>query len=62
MNAEGHRRLAQAVLAGLEKSHDSNWRDPLPPAKKKNKVTFNCNNFCLDYYICFAVDMAKGSR
>jgi len=38
MNAEGHRRLAQAVLAGLEKPHDKNWRDPLPPAKKKNKV------------------------
>ena len=38
MNAEGHRRLAQAVLAGLEKPHDKNWRDPLPPAKKKNKI------------------------
>jgi lysophospholipase L1-like esterase len=38
MNAEGHRRLAQAVLAGLEKPFDKNWRDPLPPAKKKNKV------------------------
>jgi hypothetical protein len=38
MNAEGHRRLAQAVLAGLEKPYDKNWRDPLPPAKKKNKV------------------------
>lgn len=37
MNAEGHRRLAQAVLAGLDKPHDKNWRDPLPPAKKKNK-------------------------
>lgn len=38
MNAEGHRRLAQAVLAGLEKPYDKNWRDPLPPAKKKNKI------------------------
>jgi len=38
MNAEGHRRLAQAVLAGLGKEHDKNWRDPLPPAKKKNKI------------------------
>lgn len=38
MNAEGHRRLAQAVLAGLEKPHDKNWREPLPPAKKKNKI------------------------
>jgi lysophospholipase L1-like esterase len=37
MNAEGHRRLAQAVLAGLEKPHDKNWREPLPPARKKNK-------------------------
>ena len=38
MNAEGHRRLAQAVLAGLGKDHDINWREPLPPAKKKNKI------------------------
>ena len=38
MNAEGHRRLAQAVLAGLGKDHDENWREPLPPAKKKNKI------------------------
>jgi hypothetical protein len=37
MNSEGHRRLAQAVLAGLEKPHDKDWREPLPPAKKKNK-------------------------
>ena len=45
MNAEGHRRLAQAVLAGLEKSHDPNWRDPLPPAKKKNKVISTATTF-----------------
>ena len=38
MNAEGHHRLAQAVLAGLGKTHDKNWRDPLPLAKKKNKI------------------------
>lgn len=38
MNAEGHHRLAQAVLAGLEKPHDKNWRQPLPPAEKKNKI------------------------
>jgi lysophospholipase L1-like esterase len=45
MNTEGHRRLAQAVLAGLEKSHDPNWRDPLPPAKKKNKVISTATTF-----------------
>lgn len=37
MNEEGHRRLAQAVLAGLAKSHDPNWRTPLPFKKEKNK-------------------------
>ena len=45
MNAEGHRRLAQAVLAGLEKPYDKNWRDPLPPAKKKNKIVSGAITF-----------------
>jgi lysophospholipase L1-like esterase len=38
MNPEGHRRLANAVLEGLGYEFDKNWRMPLPPAKKKNKV------------------------
>jgi hypothetical protein len=38
MNAEGHRRLANAVLEGLGYEFDKNWRIPLPQAKKKNKV------------------------
>jgi lysophospholipase L1-like esterase len=45
MNAEGHRRLAQAVLAGLEKPYDKNWRDPLPLAKKKNKIVSTAITF-----------------
>jgi hypothetical protein len=45
MNAEGHRRLAQAVLAGLEKSHDPNWRVPLGPAKKRNRIISTANTF-----------------
>ena len=45
MNAEGHRRLAQAVLAGLEKSHDPNWQVPLGPAKKRNKIISTANTF-----------------
>ena len=38
MNSEGHRRLANAVLEGLDYEFDENWRVPLPRAKKKNKV------------------------
>jgi hypothetical protein len=33
------------VLAGLEKSHDQNWRDPLPPVKKENKVVSTVMTF-----------------
>lgn len=45
MNAQGHWRLAQAVLAGLNKSHDSNWQVSLGPAKKKNKIISTANTF-----------------
>jgi len=38
MNPEGHRRLANAVLEGLDYEFDATWRIPLPRAKKKNKV------------------------
>ena len=38
MNSEGHRRLANAVLEGLGFDFDPNWKVPLAPAKKKNKV------------------------
>jgi len=38
MNPEGHRRLANAVLEGLDYEFDETWRIPLPRAKKKNKV------------------------
>ena len=38
MNSEGHRRLANAVLEGLGFNFDPNWKVPLAPAKKKNKV------------------------
>jgi hypothetical protein len=38
MNPEGHRRLANAVLEGLDYEFDASWRIPLPRAKKKNKV------------------------
>lgn len=31
LNAEGHRRVAQAVLARLNLPHDLDWRTPLPP-------------------------------
>ncbi len=32
LNSEGHRRVAQAVLARLNLPHDPDWRKPLPPA------------------------------
>jgi lysophospholipase L1-like esterase len=31
LNSEGHRRVAQAVLARLNLPHDPDWRTPLPP-------------------------------
>lgn len=37
MNPEGHRRLANAVLEGLDYEFDPNWRIPLPEAKEKSK-------------------------
>jgi lysophospholipase L1-like esterase len=33
LNAEGHRRVAQAVLARFGLPHDENWRRKLPPAE-----------------------------
>lgn len=33
LNSEGHRRVAQAVLARLELPHDPDWRKPLPPGE-----------------------------
>lgn len=35
LNAEGHRRVAQAVLARLNLPHDPRWREPLPPASEQ---------------------------
>ena len=45
MNSEGHRRLANAVLQGLDFEFDPNWKVPLDPAKKKNKVVRIALNF-----------------
>lgn len=33
LNAEGHRRVAQAVLAHFNLPHDPDWRKPLPKAE-----------------------------
>ncbi len=38
MNPEGHRRLANAVLEGLDYEFDPNWRIPLPNVKEKSKL------------------------
>jgi hypothetical protein len=38
MNPEGHQRLANAVLEGLDYEFDPNWRIPLPDVKEKSKL------------------------
>jgi len=38
LNSEGHRRVAQAVLARLNLPHDPDWRKPLPPAEEQTIV------------------------
>jgi lysophospholipase L1-like esterase len=53
LNSEGHRRVAQAVLARFDLPHDSNWRTPLPLAKPDSifkKVWIN-----LKWFITFAI-------
>jgi lysophospholipase L1-like esterase len=48
LNSEGHRRVAQAVLARLNLPHDSDWRTPLPPESPKSiieKTQVNLNWF-----------------
>lgn len=36
LNSEGHRRVAQAVLARLNLPHDPDWRKPLPEAQPRS--------------------------
>jgi lysophospholipase L1-like esterase len=36
LNSEGHRRVAQAVLARLNLPHDPDWRKPLPDASPQS--------------------------
>ena len=36
LNSEGHRRVAQAVLARLNLPHDPDWRKPLPSASPQS--------------------------
>ena len=53
LNKEGHRRVAQAVLAKFDLPHDSNWRTKLPPAKPDSilkKIWIN-----LKWFITFAI-------
>ena len=38
LNAEGHRRVAHAVLARFELPHDPDWNKPLPPASEKPRL------------------------
>ena len=53
LNKEGHRRVAQAVLAKFDLPHDPNWRTKLPPAKPDSilkKIWIN-----LKWFITFAI-------
>ena len=48
LNSEGHRHVAQAVLARLNLPHDPDWRKPLPPETPKSimeKIQINLNWF-----------------
>ena len=45
MNPEGHRRLANAVLEGLDLPFDPNWKIPLPPQGKQSRVKKYLVNF-----------------
>ena len=38
LNAEGHRRVAQAVLSRFDLPHDPNWRMQLPPAEPISRI------------------------
>ena len=38
LNAEGHRRVAAAVLETLGLPHDPDWRHPLPPMPRRSLV------------------------
>ena len=38
LNTEGHRRVAQAVLARLNLPHDPDWRKPLPPESPHSAI------------------------
>ncbi len=44
MNAEGHKRLANAVLEGLGLPFDPNWRALPPPEKPQSKLKKNVGN------------------
>ena len=53
LNSEGHRRVAEAVLARFDLPHDPNWNKPLPPARPDSilkKVWIN-----LKWFITFAI-------
>ena len=44
LNPQGHWRLAQAVLEGLDYPHDPKWREPLGPAPRKSKLASTIEN------------------
>lgn len=53
LNAEGHRRVAQAVLARLELPHDPDWREMLPPMEPvttAEKISIN-----MKWFVSFAI-------
>lgn len=62
LNAEGHRRVAQAVLARFELPHDSSWNQPLPPAPEKAKLEKIAEDvaWIKDFAIPWVIRRARG--
>jgi lysophospholipase L1-like esterase len=53
LNEEGHRRVAQAVLARLNLPHDPLWRQPLPP--EEPKTIFEKSQVNLHWFGAYAI-------
>ncbi len=53
LNSEGHYRVAQAVLEKLGLPHDSQWKNPLPPAGPISRL--NKLNSDLTWIITFVI-------
>ena len=62
LNSEGHRRVAQAVLARFELPHDQDWNVPLPPADPKPTIerVVDEARWIKDFAIPWVIRRARG--